>query len=239
MVPAGLSSAPSALRSSSFVVQTESIEEALARGRREGDPTTIDAIITKTFFSSLIGRSPQEVGDDHIWDVLRAWLSRDQECRLADSLSWRATKTQTLSETAKLTMMRLALRALDAEGQQASARERELASVADEERKQHLYNEQRMTEKFRAPRNAFGGSEDVGLDDTLEQKGLVSLAKGTLAEAVRTDVPQPPDVGALFDRLADLHAQRAAKVEEQQSDTEKKRIAAEAPAVKPALARST
>ncbi len=224
------------LGSNSFVVQAESIEDAVARGRREGDPTTIDAIVTRAFFSSLMGRSPQEVGDDHIWDVLRAWLSRDQECRLADILSWRTTKTQTrsraqtLSETAKLTTVRLALRALDAEEQQASARERELASAADEERKQNAYSEQRKAEKFRLLRNLLGVGEDVGLDDTLEQKGLVSLAEGALAEAMRADVAQPPDVGALFDRLADLNAQRAAKVEErqtQQSDAEKKRIEAE------------
>lgn len=65
------------LGSNSFVVQAKSIEDAVARGRREGDPTTIDAIVTKAFFPGLIGRSPQEVGDEHIWDVLRAWLSRD------------------------------------------------------------------------------------------------------------------------------------------------------------------
>lgn len=224
------------LGSNSFVVQAESIEDALARGRREGDPTTIEAIVTKAFFSSIIGRSPQEVGDEHVWDVLRAWLSRDQECRLAEILAWRTSKTQTrsraqtLSETAKLTMVRLALRALDAEEQRAAGRERELANVVDDERKQHAYGEQRRAEKMRSLRNAMGVDEDVGLDDTLEQKGLVSLAETVLANAMRADVPQPPDVGALFDRLADLNTQRAAKVEErqaQQSDAERKRIEAE------------
>ena len=224
------------LGSNSFVAEAESIEDALARGRQEGDPTTIDAIVTKAFFPDLIGRSPQEVGDEHIWDVLRAWLSRDQECRLADILAWRTSKTQTrsraqtLSETAKLMMVRLALRALDAEEQQAAARERELEGAAEEERKQHAYGERRRAEKFRSLRNALGVGEDVGLDDTLEQKGLVSLAEAALAEAMRADVPQPPDVGALFDRLADLNVQRAAKVEErqtQQSDADRKRIEAE------------
>lgn len=224
------------LGSNSFVAEAESIEDALARGRQEGDPSTIDAIVTKAFFPDLIGRSPQEVGDEHIWDVLRAWLSRDQECRLADILAWRTSKTQTrsraqtLSETAKLTMVRLALRALDAEEQRAAARERELASAADEERKQHAYSEQRRAEKFLSLRNALGVGEGAGLDDTLGQKGLVSLAEAALAEAMRADVPQPPDVGALFDRLAELNAERAAKVEErqtQQSDADRKRIEAE------------
>jgi hypothetical protein len=224
------------LGSNSFVAQLESIEDALARGRLEGDPTSIDAIVTKAFFTSLIGRSPQEVGDEHIWDVLRAWLSRDQECRLSDILAWRTSKThtrsraQTLSETSKLTMVRLALRSLDAEEQRASARERELASAADEERKEQAYGEQSKAKKYSSLRDALGVGEDVGLDDTLEQKGLVSRAQAALAEAMRAEAPQPPDVGALFVRLADLNTQRAARVEgrqTQQTDADRKRIEAE------------
>lgn len=224
------------LGSNSFVAQMESIEDALARGRREGDPTSIDAIVTKAFFASLIGRSPQEVGDEHIWDVLRAWLSRDQECRLSDILAWRTSKThtrsraQTLSETSKLIMVRLALRSLDAEEQRASARERELASAADEERKEQAYGEQSKAKKFSSLRDALGVGEDVGLDDTLEQKGLVSRAQAALAEAMRAEAPQPPDVGALFVRLADLNTQRAARVEgrqTQQTDADRKGIEAE------------
>jgi len=224
------------LGGNSFVAQADSIEDTLARGRREGDPTSIDAIVAKAFFPGLIGRSPQEVGDEHIWDVLRAWLSRDQECRLADVLAWRTSKTQTrsraqtLSETAKLTMVRLALRAVDAEEQRAAARERELASAADDERKQHAYGEQRRAEKLRSLRNALGVGEDVGLDDTLQQKGLVSLAEAAFADAMRADVPQPPDVGKLFAGLADLNRRRSAKVDERQAqknDADRKRIEAE------------
>lgn len=224
------------LGSGSFVVRTDSIEDALARGRQEGDAASLDPIITKAFFSALNGRSPQEVGDEHIWDVLRAWLSRDQECRLGDILAWRTSKTQTrsraqvLSETAKLTMVRLALRALDAEEQQAAARERELANAADEERKKHAYGEQRRAEKLGALRNSLGVEEEVGIDDTLDQKGLVTLAETTLAEAMRAELPTPPDVSALFDRLADLNTQRAAYVEDRQTkdrDAERKRREAE------------
>ncbi|WP_029041957.1 DUF2326 domain-containing protein [Cucumibacter marinus] len=224
------------LGSGSFVAQADSIEDVLARGRQEGDAASLDPIITRAFFSALNGRSPQEVGDEHIWDVLRAWLSRDQECRLGDILAWRTSKTQTrsraqvLSETAKLTMVRLALRALDAEEQRAAARERELANAADEERKIQAYGEQRRAEKLGALRNALGVGEDVELDDTLDQKGLVALAETALAEAMRAELPTPPDVSALLDRLADLNTQRAAHVEDRQTkerDAERKRREAE------------
>ena len=124
----------------------------------------------------------------------------------------------------------LALRSLDAEEQRASARERELASAADEERKEQAYGEQSKAKKFSSLRDALGVGEDVGLDDTLEHKGLVSRAQAALAEAMRAEAPQPPDVGALFVRLADLNTQRAARVEgrqTQQTDADRKGIEAE------------
>ncbi len=64
----------------------------------------------------------------------------------------------------------------------------------------------------------------------LQQEGLISLAEAAFAEAMRVDVPQPPDVGALFAGLADLNTRRAAKVEERQAqknDADRKRIEAE------------
>jgi len=222
--------------SPSAIVRADSIESALARQDQEGDIKSIDPIITKAFFSALNGRSPHEVGDEHIWDVLRAWLTRDQECRLADILAWRTSKTQTrsraqtLSETSKLTMVRLALRALDAEEQEAAIRERQLANAADEERKRQAYDEQRRNEKLNTLRDALGVGEDIGLDDTLDQKGLVSLAEVALAKAMRIELPKPPEVSAIFDRLAELNKERAAKAESRhrlENDAEKKRIEAE------------
>jgi hypothetical protein len=100
----------------------------------------IDPVIIGTFFPTLTGATPPEIGREQVWDVLRAWLTRDQECRLADILAWRSSQTQTrsraqvLGETAKLTMVRLALRALDAEERAAAARERELVATVEDER---------------------------------------------------------------------------------------------------------
>ena len=215
-----------------FVVQADRIEDAIARGRQDGDQDSLDQIISQAFFTDLFGKSPQEVGDKHIWDVLRAWLSRDQECRLADILAWRSSKTQTrsraqvLGETAKLTMVRLALRALDAEEQQATARERELTNAVEEERKYKTYSEQRRTEKLGVLRKALGVGDGINLDDAIDQKGLVSLAEAALAEAMRGDLPKPPDVSALFDQLANLNKQRADHIDRLQklkNDAERKR----------------
>lgn len=205
-----------------FAVCADSIEDALSRGRQEGDAASLDVAISRAFFLDLIGRSPQDVGDDHIWDILRAWLSRDQECRLADVLAWREAKTQTrsraqiLGANAKLTMVRLALRALDAEEQNAARRERELANAAEVERKQHAYVEQRRTDKLAQLRQTLGAKETTELEDILGEKGLVSLAEAALGEAMRAELPAPPNVSALFEHLANLNSQRTSRVEEQQ-----------------------
>lgn len=205
-----------------YVVQTASIEEAIERGHREGDPAFPDAILTSTFFSKIAETTPPEVSPEQVWDVFRAWLTRDQECRLADILAWRSSKTHTrsraqvLGETAKLTMARLALRALDAEEQKADARERSLLAAAEEDRRRQGYREQRYADGLKTVRQALGVGDDVGFDDTLEQKGLISLAEGALAEAMRAGLPKPPDVGSIFARLKALNDEREELVEERQ-----------------------
>lgn len=213
---------PLGLPGGEFVVQANSIEDAIARGHNEGDQRSIDPIIAGSFFSTLAGATPPEISREQVWDVLRAWLTRDQECRLADILAWRSSQTQTrsraqvLGETAKLTMVRLALRALDAEERAAAARERELVATVEDERRRHAYQQQRYTDGLKAVRLALGISDEVGFEDTLDQKGLVSLAEAALAEAMRTTMPKPPDVGAIFARQKVLNAERETLTTKQQ-----------------------
>ncbi len=213
---------PLGLQGGEFVVQADAIEDAIARGRSDSDRGSVDPIIIDSFFSMLAGATPPEISREQVWDVLRAWLTRDQECRLADILAWRSSQTQTrsraqvLGETAKLTMVRLALRALDAEERAAAARERELVATVEDERRRHAYQQQRYAEGSKAVRLALGVSDEVGFEDTIDQKGLVSLAEAALAEAMRTTVPKPPDVGAIFARQKALDAEREALTTKQQ-----------------------
>lgn len=226
---------PLGLAGGEFIVQATSIEDAIAQGHREGDQTSIDPVIVSSFFSVIVGATPPEVGGDHVWDVLRAWLTRDQECRLADILAWRSSQTQTrsraqvLGETAKLTMVRLALRALDAEERAAAVRERELVAAVEDERRRQTYQQQRYADGLNAVRLALGVGDDVGFDDTIDQKGLVSLAEAALADAIRADLPKSPDVGSIFERLKALNDERDELVAKRQAfekDVEPKRIAA-------------
>ena len=213
---------PLGLPGGEFAIRTNSVEEAIARGRRDGDQTFIDPVLTETFFSTIAGATPPEVSHDQVWDVLRAWLTRDQECRLADILAWRSSQTQThsraqvLGETVKLTMVRLALRALDAEERAAAARERELVAAVEDERRRQAYQQQRYVDGLKAVRLALGVGDEVGFDDTINQKGLVSLAEAALADAMRTDLPKPPDVASIFGRLNTLNEERGAFIAKQQ-----------------------
>lgn len=207
---------------SDFVIEANRAEEALARGRQEGDPATIDSIIAAAFLSKIVAAAPPEVGDDHVWDVLRAWLTRDQECRLSDILAWRSSHThsrsraQVLGETSKLTMMRLALRALDAEERTAALRERELMAAAETERRRHSYKQQRHSEIVKEARRVLSAAEDVELEDRLDQEGLISLAQKALANAMRAELPKPLDVADIFGRLDALNKERAELVGRQQ-----------------------
>ena len=212
---------PLGLADGDFVIQVNSIEDAIVRGRRDDDLRTIDPIIASSFFSAILGATPPEVSSDQVWDVLRAWLTRDQECRLSDILTWRSSKTQTrsraqvLSETTKLTMVRLALRALDADERSAASREREFIKAAEDERRRHDYLQQRYAEGLSAVRRALNADDDVSFDDTIDRRGLISLAEAALAEAMRADLPKPPDVGPVFERLQALNDERAELVARQ------------------------
>ncbi|MBU3889765.1 hypothetical protein [Methylosinus sp. KRF6] len=227
---------PLGLPGGEFVARVDSIEDAIVRGHRDFDSSSIDPVISDLFFSTIVGVTPPDVGRENVWDVLRAWLTRDQECRLADILAWRSSQTQTRSraqvigETAKLTMVRLALRALDADERAAAARERELMAAVDEERRRQAYQQQRYVDSLNAVRLALGVGDEVGFDDTIEQKGLVSLAEAALAEAMRSDLLKPPDVGSIFARqkaLNEEHEALAAKRHQLENDARFKRGAAE------------
>lgn len=227
---------PLGLPGGEFVAQIDSIEDGIARGRRDGDQTSIDPVIIAGFFSTIAEATPPDVSREQVWDVLRAWLTRDQECRLADILAWRSSQTQTRSraqvigETAKLTMVRLALRALDADERAAATRERELVAAVEDERRRQAYQQQRYADGLKAVRLALSADDEVGFDDTIDQKGLVSLAEAALANAMRADLPRPPNVGSIFARqkaLNEEHETLTAKRQQLENESRFKRGEAE------------
>ncbi|MFX9058173.1 hypothetical protein ABTN75_20230, partial [Acinetobacter baumannii] len=70
------------------------------------------------------------------------------------------------------------------------------------------YQQQRYIDGLKAVRLALGVGDDVGFDDTIDQKGLISLAEAALADAMRADLPKSPDVGSIFERVKALTDER-------------------------------
>ena len=219
-----------------YVVPIDSVEAALARGRQAGDLDNIDGTITETFFANLMGRTPSNVGKEGIWDILRAWLSRDQECRLAEVLDWRTAKTesrsraQKLNKTTRLNMVRLALRALDDEEQAASEHMKRDADAAGTERERKEYLRRYRNMKLAEIRKELGVGGSVGLEDELGQKGLVSLAQEEFEKARRETLSELPDFRGLHERYENENERKISLLERQSrldSDARMKRQEAE------------
>lgn len=205
-----------------YVAQVDSIEEVIERGHQPGDHKVIDPLVISSFFSVSQEDPLPEVGLDRTWDIFRAWLTRDQECRLADILAWRSSRTQThsraqeLGQKAKLAMVRLALRALDPQERAAATREQELKDAIEAELRLSAYQKRRYEEDLKAVRQALGVGDDVGFEDAIDQKGLLSLAKAKLADAMRGSVSKAPDITSIFARRDELEEEHRALTEERQ-----------------------
>ena len=89
-------------------------------------------------------------------------------------------------------------------------------TAAVDERRRQAYQQQRYLDGLKVVRAALSAGEELGFDDTIDQKGLVSLAEAALAQTMRADLPKPPDVGSIFARLNALNEERRALEASQQ-----------------------
>ena len=111
-------------------------------------------------------------------------------------------------------MVRLAIRALDPEELEAGVRERKLARDAEEERRRQAFLEEQRGSRIKALRAALGADGDTELEDTLDRKGLISLAHARLTEVMGTVVPVPPADHSIVEDLQKLNARRNAHLEQ-------------------------
>lgn len=219
--------------SGGFVAQSDHIESVLDQADGRQAPSVLEDLISQTFFQGFLSSLPTEVDAKQVWTTLLAWLSRDQECRLADILDWRSSKTQTrsraqtISESAKLTLVRLALRAINPEEVAAQAKERTLAKKNEQENNRRnvlAIESQRELADLRRDLNIT--DSEVGLEDTLQHKGLVSIAKQKFHDAMATEFPKPNNFVQLSTALEDLRESKERLNElktELEKDAEKKR----------------
>jgi hypothetical protein len=138
----------------------------------------VRAIMPLAVLHMPVGNSPDEG-----WEAALAWISRDQECRLLDALSWRSPQTESrsparrLSESERLTMVRLLLNALTPEEIEVTraAREHERRAKAAIKRRERI--EWIRDDVGRGLSETFGGdpAEDPGTPDLWKYRADVDL----------------------------------------------------------------
>ncbi|OYR22617.1 chromosome segregation protein SMC [Brucella pseudogrignonensis] len=170
--------------------RAERIEETFDELLVATVPPTIAPMISESFCTRYRDQVPENLKAEQVWDVLLAWLTRDQECRLDDVFDWRSKRSgsgspaQELSLETKLTVVRLAIRALSADEIQATAEARVLTRERDKLREKlgHLdwFQNQRFSEL--CERLSFPKERDP--TEELVRKELIDKANEVLAKAV-------------------------------------------------------
>lgn len=198
-----------------IAVVAETIEEAVERGKREGDPARIDGAISQAFLAEVMPTAPSAVAPEHVWDVVRAWLTRDQESRLRNILDWRSTASQSgsiaqeLSAASKLATLRLTLRALDAEETAAQERLKELLARRETVRNDAAYTKRRQEETRAEVRKA------LEVDEEQDDATLIPRAEAAYREAMRAQRPitdDAPKERARYDSLTEEIEERDAGI---------------------------
>ncbi|MEQ9142910.1 MAG: DUF2326 domain-containing protein [Parvibaculaceae bacterium] len=173
----------------SRAVRADRIEETFDQLLVGTDPPTIAPVISDRFCVSYRDQVPDNLRPDQVWDVLLAWLARDQECRLDDVFDWRSKRSgsgspaQELSYESKLTVVRLALGALSAEETSAAADARTLTRERDGLRQQLGHLDWFQNQRFGELCEGLSYPKDRDPAEETVRKELIDRANEELAKA--------------------------------------------------------
>lgn len=170
--------------------KAERIEDTFDHLLLGTDPPTIAPVISDKFCTEYRNQVPENLSPDQVWDVILAWLARDQECRLDDVFDWRSKRSgsgspaQELSLDTKLAVVRLAIGALSSKEISLSVEVRNLVRQRDELRQElgHLHWFQRnrfdeLCERLSLPK-------DRDPSDTIVRRELIDKADEEVAKAI-------------------------------------------------------
>lgn len=176
----------------SRVEQADRIEDTFDQLLVGTDPQTIAPVISDRFCAGYRNQVPDNLRADQVWDVLLAWLTRDQECRLDDVFDWRSKRSgsgspaQELSFESKLAVVRLAIRALSAEEVSASTQVRTLSSERDILREKLDHLDWFQSQRFDELCENLSYPKDRDPSDEIVRKELIDYAKEKLANLTGT-----------------------------------------------------
>lgn len=177
----------------SRAVKADRIEDTFDQLLVGTDPQTIARVISDRFCAGYREQVPDNLRADQVWDVLLAWLARDQECRLDDVFDWRSKRSgsgspaQELSFETKLTVVRLAIGALSAEEVSASAQARAFSNERDKLRQKLSHLDWFQRQRFDELCESLAYPKDRDPSDEIVRKELIDRANEELAKVAGTD----------------------------------------------------
>ena len=157
------------------------------------EPPTIASVISDRFCAQYRDQVPDNLKAEQVWDVLLAWLTRDQECRLDDVFDWRSKRSgsgspaQELSLEAKLTVVRLAIGALSPDEVQATIAARAHSRERDSLRKELGHLDWFQSQRFDELCVSLSFSKDRDPTEEIVRKELIDKANEELAMALGTE----------------------------------------------------
>lgn len=192
---------PIGLNVPSRTVKADHIEDTLDQLLVPTEPPIISDKISDSFCTNYRNQVPDNVSENQVWEVILAWLARDQECRLDDVFDWRSKRSgsgspaQELSLDSKLAIIRLAIGALSANEVSASAEVRKLGRKRDDLKRKlghldwlHKYRFEELADKLSVEKDRDPSDETVRRE--LIDKANERLAKLTGASHTKGQPPQ-------------------------------------------------
>lgn len=176
----------------SRVEQADRIEDTFDQLLVGTDPQTIAPVISDRFCTDYRDQVPDNLRADQVWDVLLAWLARDQECRLDDVFDWRSKRSgsgspaQELSLDTKLTVVRLAIGALSAAETSASAQARTFSNERDRLRQKLDHLDWFQHQRFDELCENLSYPTDRDPSDEIVRKELIDRANEQLEKVTGT-----------------------------------------------------
>lgn len=177
----------------SRATRAERIEETFDQLLVGTEPPTIAPVISDAFCARYRDQVPDNLKPDQVWDVLLAWLTRDQECRLDDVFDWRSKRSgsgspaQELSLETRLTVVRLAIRALSAEEVQATKEARAHTRERDGLREKLRHLDWFQSQSFDELCDRLSYSKERDPTEEIVRKELIDKANEKLAKALGTE----------------------------------------------------
>lgn len=177
----------------SRATRAERIEETFDQLLVGTEPPTIAPVISDRFCARYRDQVPDNLKAEQVWDVLLAWLTRDQECRLNDVFDWRSKRSgsgspaQELSLETRLTVVRLAIGALSADEVQATKEVRAHRRERDSLREKLGHLDWFQSQRFEELCERLSYSKDRNPVEEIVRKELIDRANEELAKALGTE----------------------------------------------------